>query len=139
MAYYNKIGLLIFNKDKSAFLVCQKYKQNVTDQWIMPGGQFIEDSVEECIVNEAREELSVSVDLKSITHIGTYTDVAAGRPERDVSITLYQVSIIGEPKPSTEVEMLHWISSTDTNNPRLSPIVRNKIMPDLTKRGLLKL
>lgn len=49
MACYNKIGLLIPNEDQTKFLVVQKYSQNNTDNYIMPGGKFEEDTVEECL------------------------------------------------------------------------------------------
>ena len=49
MAYYNKIGLLVLNDDQTKFLVCEKYPQNVTADYIMPGGQFQEKTVEQCL------------------------------------------------------------------------------------------
>ena len=79
MAYYNKIGLLVLNKDQSKFLVVQKYPQNVTADYIMPGGQFEEDTVEECLKNEVKEELDCEVDFATLEYIGEYTDVAAGK------------------------------------------------------------
>jgi hypothetical protein len=36
MAYFNKIGLLLFNEDQTKFLVCEK--DNFTSDFIMPGG-----------------------------------------------------------------------------------------------------
>lgn len=138
MAYYNKIGLLVLNDDQTKFLVCEKYPQNVTADYIMPGGQFQEDTVEECLRNEVQEELSTAVDLGTIEFIDEYTDVAAGRPDRDVSIKLYRGTLLGEPVPSTEVKALHWIGKEDMSNDRVSPIIRNKIIPDLVEKGVLK-
>jgi hypothetical protein len=43
--------------------VCEKDPNNMTADYIMPGGQFTEATVFECIVNEMREELSAEVDL----------------------------------------------------------------------------
>ena len=137
MAYYNKIGLLVLSKDQTKFLVCQKYPQNVTADYIMPGGQLTEENDTECIKNEVKEELSCEVDIKSLRLIGEYTDVAAGRPDRDVAIKLYEGELIGVPKPSTEVQYLHWIGKESANNKIVSPIVRNKIIPDLIKRHIL--
>lgn len=137
MAYYNKIGLLVLNKESTKFLVCEKSAENVTSDYIMPGGQFEEDTVEECLTNEIQEELSCKVDLKSLEFVGEYTDVAAGRPNRDVSIKLYRGNLTGEPKPSTEIKKIHWIGKEDIKNLKISPIIKNKIIPDLISRKIL--
>ena len=138
MAYYNKIYLLVLNDDRTKLLAVQKYPQNVTADYIMPGGQFDEESVEECLRNEIKEELDCEVDFSTtLKYIGEYVDVAAGRPDRNVSIKLYSANIIGTPKSSTEVQYLHWIGKEDKDNELVSPIIRNKIIPDLVKRKIL--
>lgn len=139
MAYYNKVGLLVLNDDRSKFLVCepgQKYKGNVT-QYLMPGGQLIEENDIECLKAEIKEELDCEVDVSSLKLIGEYTDVAASHPDRDVTIRLYEGRIVGTPEPSTEIGALHWIDRKDILDTRVSPIIRNKIIPDLIKRGVL--
>ncbi len=137
MAYYNKVGLLVLNDDHTRFLVCEKSPENVTSDYIMPGGQFHEKSVEECLTNEIKEELACGVDTAHLTFIGEYTDIASGRPDRDVSIKLYQGNLVGAPTPSTEIKAIHWIGAADINNLRVSPIIRNKILPDLIKRNVV--
>ena len=138
MAYYNKIGLLVLNEDNSRFLVVQKHPEDVTADYIMPGGQFEEASVEECLKNEIKEELNCEVDFKTLEYINEYIDVAAGRPDRDVSIKLYKGSLIGDPQPSSEIKHIHWIGKDDIDNQAVSPIIRNKIIPDLVEREILK-
>jgi hypothetical protein len=138
MAFYNKIGLLILNEDSTKFLVCQKYTQNVTADYIMPGGKNDEGDDYECLKNEIQQELSCDVDFSSLQYIASYEDIAAGRPDRTVEIKLYRGKIIGEPVPSTEIEFLHWISKLDVNNQKVSAIVRNKIIPDLVRKKILK-
>ncbi len=107
MAFYNKIGLLVLNENNTKFLVVEKYPQNVTADYIMPGGQFEEETFEECLGNEIKEELSCKVDFTTLEYINEYTDVAAGRPDRDVSIKLFKENLIGNPGPSTEIQYLH--------------------------------
>lgn len=138
MAYYNKIGLLILDVDSEKFLVCEKAPEHVTSDYIMPGGQFHESTIQECLSNEIKEELNCEVDLSTLQYIASYTDTAAGRPDRDVSIELYQGKLIGEPSPTTEIRKIHWIGKNDKDNMRVSPIIRNKIIPDLVDRGILK-
>jgi 8-oxo-dGTP diphosphatase len=137
MAYYNKIGLLILDKDQTKFLVCepgQKYEEKTVTQYLMPGGQLEEGSDKECLKREIKEELNCELDEKSIEYIGEYTDVAAAGQGRDVMIRLYKGNLIGEPKPSSEIGALVWIGKEDINNQKVSPIIKNKIIPDLIKR-----
>lgn len=138
MAYFNKIGLLVLNKDNTKFLVVRKSPNNVTGDYIMPGGQFEESSAEECIKNEIKEELNCEVDFSTLEYIDEYEDVAAGKPDKKVSIKLYQGRLLGDPIPSSEIKGLSWIGIDDQNNEDVSPIIRNKIIPDLIKKELLR-
>jgi hypothetical protein len=92
----------------------------------------------ECLVEEIGEELAVKTDEKSLRFVNEYIDVAAGDLTKDVSIRLYEGKIIGEPKPSTEIIKFHWIGKDDLSHPRLSPIIKNKILPDLIAKNMLK-
>jgi len=137
MAYFNKIGLLLLNDDQSKFLVCEK--DNFTSDFIMPGGQIDEGENDvKCLVREIDEELAVKTDETSLKFINEYIDVAAGDPTKDVSIKLYMGEIVGEPKPSAEIIKFHWIGRDDLSHPRLSPIIKNKILPDLIAKNILK-
>jgi hypothetical protein len=148
MAYYNKIGLLILNDDATQFMVCEPgraYGVNVNDpaarvvkQFLMPGGQIDEGmSDEDSLAGEIQEELSCQLDRDSLERIGEYTDRAA-TPGRDVMIRLYKGKVIGTPTPSTEIGALHWVGKEDLQNESLSPIIRNKIIPDLVEKNILR-
>lgn len=140
MAYYNKVGLLVLNNEQTKFLVCQpgeKYTEKSITQYLMPGGKLEEKNDIECLQTEIKEELGCEIDVSSLELIGEYTDVAA-IPGRDVMIRLYKGKLIGIPKPSAEIGALHWIGKEDQIIPRVSPIIRNKIIPDLINRGILK-
>lgn len=137
MAYFNKIGLLLLSEDKTKFLVCEK--DNFTSDFIMPGGQLDKEySDADCLAEEILEEMAVDIDRDSLEFINEYIDVAAGAPDKDVSIKLYEGKIIGEPKPSAEIIKFYWIGKDDLNHPRLSPIIKNKILPDLIEKNILK-
>lgn len=141
MAYYNKIGLLILSEDKTKFLVCEpgkRYKEKTVTQYLMPGGQFEEKTVEECLKAETKEELGCELDMNSIKYINEYIDVAASSPDQNVSIKLYKGKLIGTPVPSTEIGALHWIGKEDVNNKKVSTIIKNKIIPDLVEKKILK-
>ena len=104
----------------------------------MPGGQLEESTIQECLKNEIKEELNCKIDFKSLKYIGEYLDIAAGRPNKNVSMKLYSGTIIGSPQPSTEIENIYWIGKDDLNNKLISPIIKNKIIPDLIARNILK-
>jgi 8-oxo-dGTP pyrophosphatase MutT (NUDIX family) len=141
MAYYNKIGLLILNEDETKFLVCEPgdaYIEKVPNpQYLMPGGKLEESSDIECLRREIKEELDCKVDEGTVELIGEYTDVAV-TPGRDVMIRLYKGKVIGDPKPSSEIGALLWIGKEDITNPKVSPIIKNKIIPDLAEKGIIK-
>ena len=105
----------------------------------MPGGQLDESENDvKCLVREIDEELAVKTDETSFRYINEYIDVAAGDSTKDVSIKLYKGKIIGKPKPSAEIIKFHWIGKDDLSHPRLSPVIKNKILPDLIKKNILK-
>lgn len=138
MAYWYTIGLLTLNKDSTKFLVCEKERDDITDLYIMPGGQMEEQSAEECLKNEVKEELNCEVDLSSLKYIGEYSDAADGETDRDLVMEVYQGRLIGEPSASSEIKHIHWIGKEDANNPHVSSIIRNKIIPSLVEKGILK-
>lgn len=137
MADINKIGLLLLNDKETQFLVCEKYKGDVTSDFIMPGGQVEgKETDKQCLIREIQEELGVELDDKNLVYLGEYIDVAAGMPGKFVSIKLYQGQITEDPKPSSEIKQFHWIGRE--GSPRLSPIIKNKILPDLILKNILK-
>ncbi|MET0779293.1 MAG: NUDIX domain-containing protein [Candidatus Saccharimonadales bacterium] len=138
MAYYYKIGLLVLNDDSTKFLVCEKDKNDITDQYIMPGGQMTHQTVEECLREKIKEELDCEVDFTTLKSIGEFTAPAAGQPDREVAMELYRAKIIGTPKASNKIKHLHWISKEDATNDRVSHIIRSYIIPTLVKKDILK-
>jgi 8-oxo-dGTP pyrophosphatase MutT (NUDIX family) len=137
MAYFNKVGLLLLSEDQKMFMVCEK--DNFTTDYILPGGR-IEDGESDivCLAREIREELAVRLDKESLEFVGEYVDVAAGDATKDVSIRLYVGKIVGVPIPSHEIVKFSWLGREGLVTDRVSPIIRNKILPDLIKRDIIK-
>ena len=117
--------LLVVRPHNSQFLLMPGGKPNV--------GEFSESALK----REIMEELSCSIDEKTITFLGTFEDIAAGSNDSIVRIDLYTGTLIGAPKPSSEIEELVWISSKDVSLPQLSAIIKNKILPFLVGKNML--
>ena len=137
MADYNKVGLLVLRGDE--ILLCRKH--TLTSKLILPGG-CIEagETAEQCLRREIREELGDAVSLGAVDFVGTYLDRAASDDaavHRTFEIRLYRVEIAGEPVPSSEIAELVWFGPASDPN-HLSPILVNKILPDLVARGILE-
>ncbi|MCX6343557.1 MAG: NUDIX domain-containing protein [Armatimonadetes bacterium] len=134
MADYNKIGLITLRD--GALLLCRKRGLGAL---ILPGGQIeAGESAHECLAREIREELG-EVGLGGVEYIDTYEDIAASDDPnvvKTVSIALYRGDIIGEPVASSEIAELVWFEK-ESDWSELSPILLNKIMPDLIERGIL--
>lgn len=140
MAFFNKVWMLVLNSDDTKFLVCQKDRLNVTNQYILPGWRIEEYDATfiDCLVREIDEELGCQVNMDTLEYLWEYVDVAAWMPDKNVSIKLYKWELIWQPAPSNEIKYLHWIGKEQLDDEIVSPIIKNKIMPDLLERWILK-
>lgn len=130
-----KAGLLVFNNE-GQILLCRKKRD--TSLLITPGGRIEpQESPEECIRREIREELGADVVVRDLEYLATYRDVAAGTSDRIVEVRLYSGKLSGKPVPEAEIAELVWFGPGD-DDAQLAPSIRNRILPDLVKRGMWK-
>jgi 8-oxo-dGTP pyrophosphatase MutT (NUDIX family) len=131
MADFDKVGLIATRGND--ILLCRKDKLALL---ILPGGQ-IEDgeTALECLIRELNEELG-DITLENPKYLGIYIDQAASDPNKTVEIQLYMGEIVGNPIASSEIVELVWFGPESDKN-ELSPILINKIFPDLIRRGIL--
>lgn len=105
--------------------------------FLMPGGKPKESETETAALKrEIMEELGCGIEDSSVIYLGSFEDLTADGKAR-VSIDLYTGTLVGEPRPSSEIEELKWISATDAINPFLTPIVKKQILPFLVGRKML--
>jgi 8-oxo-dGTP diphosphatase len=136
----NKIGLLAV--DDGRMLLVRKRGLSAL---ILPGGKLEqEESAQDCVRREICEELGDNVTVDGVRHVGDYEDIAATddpSERRTLRISLYQGTLVGRPTASSEIAELVWLDVADFDKPHvqtsLSPILKNKIIPDLIERGLL--
>ncbi len=127
-----KYGLIILKDGK--FLINRK---KGTTLFLMPGGKpEHNESIEDCLVREIKEEHTCSLVRESISFFGDFEDVAANEPNTLVCIKLYLGTIVGAPSTSSEIEEQRWFGKHD--DPQiLSLIIRNKILPALVQKKVI--
>ncbi len=131
----HKVGLLAVRN--SRILLCRQTDSPAV--LILPGGKMEPGETElECLQRELEEELG-QVCVEGLWKIGTYVDNAAvnpDKPHRTIQVELYGGELQGEPVASSEISELVWFGEND-DPAQLAPSIRNRILPDLTSRGLL--
>ena len=85
------------------------------DLFYSPGGKREgEESDEQSLTREIREELDVALKPDTFTYLNTFSAQAHGKPEGTmVEIKCYTAEYDGELKPSAEIEELAWFTSGD--------------------------
>lgn len=135
MADFNKIGLITIQKD--AFLLCRK--NHFTSKLILPGGRIEKgENSMDCLTRELREELG-DVTALNLKLIGAYQDIAhCDDPSivKTLEIQLFIGDLSGNPEPCSEIIELVWFNRHSDSN-ELTPILKNKILPDLISKKIL--
>jgi 8-oxo-dGTP diphosphatase len=135
MADIEKVGALILRGDR--LLLCRKSRE--TSKLILPGGRVeAGESDAECLARELHEELG-DVALTGAEYVGTYEDRASlDDPAivKTLRIALYRGELSGHPVPCSEIVEVVW-AGPDTDRGQLTPILTNRILPDLVARGIL--
>jgi 8-oxo-dGTP diphosphatase len=117
-----KIGLAAIENNRLLLV-----KKKGLAELIMPGGKIEPgETAEQCLRREIKEELDAEVG--ELSYLGKFEDNASGRDDV-VSIALYSGRIIGAIIASNEIESYVWYGKG--SNEKLSPIVKNKILPFL--------
>lgn len=98
-------------KDK-AILSTKSYGK---DKYYLPGGKReAGETDEQALIREIHEELSVTIDPKTLRYIGTFEAQAHGHSEGIiVKMTCYSGEYSGELKVSSEIEELKWLNHSD--------------------------
>lgn len=131
---FYKFGLVCIRGNR--LLLCEPYAYS---DLILPGGtREDEETFAENLVREVAEELGEEaiLHLDSLHYLGNFSDVAAGRTYRLVEIEAYLGSLEGKLIASSEIKKLHWFGPQDDRE-RLSPIIKNKILPFLLRKGYM--
>lgn len=134
MNLIEKFGLIIIREQK--ILLCRPFA--FPDLITVGGIKEGDEGYVENLTREVREELGpeAQIDFNSLKFLGKFTDRAAGKTERMVTIDLYLGNISGALCASSEIKELVWYEA-GLEGWTLSPIVKNKIIPFLVQSGYL--
>lgn len=102
------------------------------DTWYIGGGKReFEETDEQALMREVKEEFSVDMIPETIRHLGTFEAQAHGKPEGTiVRMTCYTGEYTGTLAPAAEIEELAWFTYADRE--RIAPV--DKIIFDWLKQ-----
>ena len=122
----------IYLKDKKILSTLSKGK----DTFYIPGGKReANETDEETLIRECREELMVNIKRNTVKYYGTFEAQAHGKTEGIiVKMTCYMADFEGELEPSSEIQEMKWLSYCDLD--KISPVDK-LIFVDLHEKNLL--
>jgi 8-oxo-dGTP diphosphatase len=128
----NKIGLAIISGHK---ILLARYKNAKIFYFI--GGQVRDgETDEDCLQRKVPDEIGVTLQNDDFEYLGEFHDTADGRKDTMLLMKLYKGEVIGEPKPTHDVEELRYFDTSDDQS-SLSAIAVNKVFPWLKVHGYI--
>ena len=129
--------------DKIAFLYLKDGKILSTlskgkDTYYIPGGKREgNETDEETLVRECKEELTIDINEDTIKYYGTFEAQAHGKAEGIlVKMTCYMADFDGELKADSEIQEIKWLDYSNLDV-KISP-VDTLIFKDLYDKGLIQ-
>ncbi len=124
----DKIGAIIIKDRKMLVARSRKY-----ELFFVPGGKReTGESDDQTLRREIKEELGTKI--KDIKYYKTFITEASGRNGK-VKVASYFCKLVGEPKPTSEIEEIMWIGRND-KHVKLGNVLL-AMMPELVKDGYL--
>ena len=107
--------------------------------FIAPGGTIEPgESATQALVRELREEFAIETREEDFVPFGTFSAPAANHPGRQVHSQVFTVRAWqGEPRASSEVEEIFWLTSQIPEGMKVGSIVAHEIIPRLKAQGLI--
>jgi 8-oxo-dGTP pyrophosphatase MutT (NUDIX family) len=107
-----RVAALALIRDRRLLMVTARGR----DVMYLPGGKIDPgETPAEAAAREAFEEVSVRVDASSLRRLFTLRVQAHGEPEgRLVEMHVFAGETPDEPRPSNEVDAVHWVTTADT-------------------------
>lgn len=123
----------IYLKDKKILSTLSKGK----DAYYIPGGKREgNETDEETLMRECKEELTIDIKKDTIKYYGTFKAQAHGKAEGIiVKMTCYEAEFEGNLEADSEIQEVVWLEYKDLD--KISPVDK-LIFQDLHDKGLLE-
>jgi mutator protein MutT len=126
---------IIINKSREVLL----HRREDSSLWAIPGGKIkIDESIEQCLKREMREELEVEVSAKRL--LGIYTDpsyiIASDKQVQRVFLIVFLCTIKkGKLKLTNETEEYRWFKKKDLSSIKAFPLVKEIAIQALNNKN----
>jgi 8-oxo-dGTP diphosphatase len=102
--------------------------------FMQPGGKLDGgETPTETLARELGEELGCA--MIEARFLGTFSAQAANEPDRMVEASLFRTTIVGEIKPTAEIEEIAWIAPGRPHDLTLAPLTRDHVLPLVFSRA----
>ncbi len=131
MKEIDKIAFLYF-RDEKILSTLSKGK----DTYYIPGGKRQNNETdEETLIRECKEELTITIKPDTIKYYGTFQAQAHGKAEGIiVKMTCYMAEFEGKIKADNEIQEIIWLDYKDVE--KISPVDK-LIFKDLLDKGFI--
>jgi len=132
MPFIDKLAYIYLDSQKQILVTLSQRKNT----WYIPGGKREgNETDQQALIREVKEELSVDLIAKTIKLYGIFEAQAHGKSEGTiVRMTCYMAGFDGDIKPSGEIARITYFNF---DQKKLCSPVDNLILDDLRSKGLL--
>jgi 8-oxo-dGTP pyrophosphatase MutT (NUDIX family) len=130
-----KIDKIAFIELRNGKILSSKSKGK--NKFYIPGGKREnEETDQETLIREVKEELSVDIIASSIKYFGSFSAQSDGDKEGVIiKMTCYKATFTGKLKANNEIEVLKWL---DSSNLEIISEVDKKIFQHLKENKEIK-
>ena len=124
-------GIII--KNKSLLMLRTKGK----NMFFAPGGKLDpNETSQEALIRELKEEIKIEIDSKDVSFFNDYIAPAAGNEKVQLKMSVFMIhDYSGEISPSSEIDEIAWVNSTNIGEYELSSIFKESVFPALKELG----
>lgn len=112
-----QVAAAIIKRDDK-ILICQRGEGgNCSNLWEFPGGkQEQNETLEECLIRECREELSIDIKLN-----GVFAGTSYKYPDREIEFTFFEAEITGGALRENVHKCVMWVEIGELKNYEFCP------------------